>query len=228
MASDRFANQIGRFLTTLKLDVPLPDGFEVLDPYKHAHVRKVVKEFAAKYYTGDHQRLGIWGINPGRFGGGVTGLSFTDPFALREIAEIESSIEGRRELSAEFVWMVIEAYGGPKKFYHDFYLGALSPLGYEKAGKNINFYDDKDFLTALTPTILRWVRKQEKAGLRTDAAIVLGTGKLQDVVKKKIPTVLPYQNVVFLEHPRFIMQYRRKRVGEFVEKYLETLSKLAI
>ena len=201
----------------------MPRGFEVLDPYRDEEVRRVVTAFAAKYYAGDHPRTAIWGINPGRFGAGVTGLSFTDPYALTDILDMETTISGRRELSAEFVWMVIEAYGGAEKFYQDFFVSALSPLGYIKDGKNINFYDDTGFLTAIEPKIIEWVGEQEAAGLRTDRCVVLGSGKLKDVMEKRLRPHLDYQHIDYLEHPRFIMQYRRKRVGEYVDKYVETL-----
>ncbi len=222
MASE-FAQTISRFLTTLDLGVKLPKGFGVLDPYQDPEVRRVVRSFAETYYAGDHPRTAIWGINPGRFGAGVTGLSFTDPYALTDILGMQTTIEGRRELSAEFVWMVIEAYGGAEKFYHDFFVSALSPLGFIKDGKNINFYDDARFQKAIEPRIIEWVREQQGAGLHADRCIVLGTGKLKDVMEKKLRPYLDYEHVDYLEHPRFIMQYRRKRVGEYVDKYVETL-----
>lgn len=224
--SDRFAKGVAAFLTSLRLDIALPRGFQILDPYQHAEVRDVVRQFCARYYAGTQPRVPIWGINPGRFGGGVTGLSFTDPHALTELLGLNTAITGRRELSAEFVSMVIEAYGGPTAFYRDHYLSALSPLGFEKGGKNINFYDDAGLAKKIAPQIRRWVQQQTELGLATDRAVVLGTGKLRDYMERDVRGATSYTTIEYLEHPRFIMQYRRKQVGEFVEKYVDTLLRL--
>ena len=218
-----FSNSIADFLTTLNLGVDLPAGYEVLDSCQDPEVRRVVRLFAETYYAGEQQRTAIWGINPGRFGAGVTGLAFTDPYALTTMLGIDTTIAGRRELSAEFVWMVIEAYGGAQRFFADFFMSALSPLGFVRGGKNINFYDDTDFLLAIEPQILAWVHEQTAAGLRADRCIVLGTGKLRHVMEHQLRPHLDYGHGDYLEHPRFIMQYRRKRVGEYVDKYVETL-----
>jgi len=224
--SDRFARGVHRFLTSLDLTTPMPPGFEVMDPYADPEVRKIVKAFTAKYYAGDQARVPILGINPGRFGGGVTGLSFTDPYAVTEILGINSAVRGRRELSAEFVYKVIDAYGGAATFYRDFYLSALSPLGFLRDGKNINFYDDADFASKIRPQIVQWMRRQISLGLRTDACIVLGTGKLKDYVESRLRPDLPFGRIEYLEHPRFIMQYRRRKLTDFIDRYVDTLSRI--
>lgn len=214
------------FLTSLTLDIELPKGFSILDPYRHDDVVDVVRQFCAKYYAGNRKRIAVWGINPGRFGGGVTGLSFTDPTALVDLLGLKTPISGRRELSAEFVSMVIEAYGGPKAFYRDFYLSALSPLGFEAGGKNINFYDDADLARRIAPVIRAWMLEQHALGLVQDRCLVLGTGKLRDYMERTLRQDLPYRTVDYLEHPRFIMQYRRQRLPEFVDKYVDTLLRI--
>src|SRR5687768_18158258 len=43
------------------------------------------------------------------------------------------------------------AYGGCDKFYSDFFITAVSPLGFVKNGKNVNYYDDRELLYAVTP-----------------------------------------------------------------------------
>lgn len=218
-----FGTKVRDFLLGLSLPVPLPDGFEVIDPYRHGEVRRVVTEFTTQYYHGDHQRLSVWGINPGRFGAGLTGLAFTDPEAVRTAAGIATSITGRRELSAEYVWQVVQAYGGPSAFFSDVYLSALCPLGFLRNGTNINFYDDRPFTEALVPTLVEWISTQISAGLRTDVCIVLGTGRLKQVMERYLQPQLPFRTVIFLEHPRYIMQYRRAHVGDYVQRYVDTL-----
>jgi len=215
-----FGSRVASFLTSLRFDVPLPGGFAVLDPYRDGAVVDVVHQFCARYYTGNHLRLPIWGINPGRFGAGVTGLSFTDPYALRHDLGLVTSIDGRREPSADYVYRVIGAYGGPTAFYHDVYMSALSPLGFIKDGVNINFYDDPTLMRDIVPFVVDCMRRQTAMGLRDDVCIVLGSGKLKAFMERYIRPVIPYATIHYLEHPRFIMQYRRTTMQDYLDRYV--------
>ncbi|MGA0834247.1 MAG: uracil-DNA glycosylase family protein [Candidatus Kapaibacteriota bacterium] len=218
-----FGSRAAAFLTSLRFDVPLPRGFTVLDPYRDQAVVDVVQQFCARYYAGNHARVPIWGINPGRFGAGITGLSFTDPYALQHDLGLITSIAGRREPSAEYVYRVISAYGGPKTFYHDVYMSALSPLGFIKNGVNINFYDDPALTRNIVPFVVECMRTQMSMGLRDDVCVVLGSGKLKAFMEKYIRPEISYSTVHYLEHPRYIMQYRRSQMGAYVQRYVDTL-----
>lgn len=226
MASKSFAQAIAHFLTHLKPPVGLPDGVEVLHPYRDPEVCRVVREMANRYYTEAPPRLSVWGINPGRFGAGLTGLSFTDPWAVAHQLGIETALSGRRELSAEFISDVIDAYGGPSEFYRDIYLGAVSPLGFIADGVNVNFYDTAPLLQAVTPYAISCMQTQIGYGLRRDVGVVLGTGKLKQAIEKHINPIVGFDRVVYLEHPRFIMQYRRSQRSAYVDRYVETLRSL--
>jgi hypothetical protein len=46
---------------------------------------KICSSFYQKYYADNKKRSLIIGINPGRFGAGVTGIPFTDPIRLKRI-----------------------------------------------------------------------------------------------------------------------------------------------
>lgn len=223
MASD-FGSCIEHFLCSVNIDVKLPPGFSALQPYGRKEVRTVVKQFCQEYYSGSHLRLGLWGINPGRFGAGITGICFTDPHALTAQLGIASTLAGKRELSAEFVSMVIDAYGGPHKFYHDVYLGALSPIGFVRDAKNINFYDDKNLAGALAPFITECVQYITSAGLLPDKAIFLGRGSLRKYVDKQLTSVFGTMKTTALDHPRFIMQYKRSMVKDYVKQYVDTIA----
>lgn len=222
-----FGERIEQFLLGLHLDVPLPDGFEVMQPYANPHVQANIHAMCSQYY-GDAPtpRLAVWGINPGRLGGGITGLSFTDPHALHHLLHIGPQTSFRREPSATFIQMVIEAYGGATQFYNDIFVSAISPLGFTKNGNNINFYDDVGLCKTLVPFVLDCLRKQTQAGLRSDACIVLGSGKLRSFVEREVVPIVGYTTVVYLDHPRFVMQYRRKAVQEYVERYVKAIRSL--
>jgi hypothetical protein len=223
MASERFADFVERFLSTLTIDAQLPHGIEVLQPYTDPEVRRVVHQMCRRFYVGEGQRIGIWGINPGRFGAGVTGLSFTDPWAVAHDLGIETTLTGRRELSAEFISRVISAYGGPTSFYHDVYMSALSPLGFISHGVNINFYDDAHLALLMRPQIVQWMKTALNAGVRRDVTIVLGTGKLRQYVERYVRSDVGLDQVIYLDHPRYIMQYRRRYVDDYVQKYVNAI-----
>jgi len=73
---------------------------------------------------------------------GITGIPFTDPVKL-EVLGIANDFQKKRELSSDFVYQMITAFGGANKFYQTFYISAISPLGFTKDEKNLNYYDVK-------------------------------------------------------------------------------------
>ena len=91
-------------------------------PFTNAEVKKINKEFYRKYYGDNLKRVFLIGINPGRFGGGVTGIPFTDPVNLQEILGIKNSFIKKNELSSQFIYSVIKKVGGPDLFFGSFYL----------------------------------------------------------------------------------------------------------
>lgn len=164
----------------------------------------------------------IIGINPGRFGGGITGIPFTDPIKLEELG-IHNSLPKKRELSADFVYEVIKTCGGAERFYHKFYVSAVSPLGFVNNEKNLNYYDLKELPKLLNTFIVSCMRKQLSWGLNTSICFCLGEGENYKFVSQLNETHHFFKEIVPLAHPRFIMQYRRKTLSEFVTKYKDKL-----
>jgi hypothetical protein len=201
----------------------LPAGFEWLYPYGQAETQRVMQAFYSKYYTGAHPRNVLLGINPGRFGAGVTGVPFTDPVRLLEDCGIANSFEQKQELSAQFVWMFIRSYGGPEAFCRDFYITSVSPLGFIKEGININYYDDRELIKAVEPFVAWNIKTQMQMGIISDTAICMGEGANYKFLSKLNEKHGFFKRIVPLPHPRWVMQYRRKQVPEFVEKYVEAL-----
>ena len=157
----------------------------------------------------------------------MTGLSFTDPVILREVCGIQNTLGTKRELSAEYVWSVIADYGGAERFFGDFFLTALCPLGFvqqkEASEINYNFYDDKALFQAVKPFMVETMRGQIAMGLRQDVAICFGTGKLHSAFEAINKEYGFFERILPLEHPRFIMQYRRKELEAYRRKYLDVL-----
>src|ERR1017187_10592342 len=126
------SQKILSFLKGLELNVNLPAEIEVMNPFMDEITFNLCKQFYNKYYNDNNPRHAIFGINPGRFGGGVTGIPFTDPIRLQSICCIENDFQKKQELSSVFVYEMIHAFGGPEIFYNKFYISAISPLGFTK------------------------------------------------------------------------------------------------
>jgi len=219
-----FAEQIIAFTRALRpSDIVLPPGFEWLFPYDNAETMRSLTIFYEKYYADSQARTFIFGINPGRFGAGLTGVPFTDPIRLANLCGIENDFPKKPELSSVFVWQFINAYGGAEAFCRDFYITSLSPLGFVKDGKNINYYDDRQLQKTAEPFIVWNIRTQLDFGANRDAAICLGEGQNFAFFQKINATQGFFKEIIPLPHPRWVMQYRRKRVEEFVQRYVETL-----
>ena len=76
----------------------------------------------------------------------------------------------------------------------------------------------------LKPFIVRTLEDQLALGARRDAAILLGKGRNQRVFEELNQEHGFFKRLYALEHPRFIMQYRRKHLREYLAKYHEVFS----
>lgn len=220
-----FGDRVLSFYQTLSAIDGLPSNIQVMNPYARPEIRRYVESFLRKFFSDDGERVFVFGINPGRFGAGVTGVTFTDPVALEQFCGIPNELEKRREVSSEFVYEFIERWGGVEKFYREFFLTAVSPLGFTRNGTNYNYYDDQRVFAILKPFIIRTLTDQLALGARRDAAILFGTGKNQKVFTELNRKHGFFSRIYALEHPRFIMQYRRKRLREYLEKYQEAFAR---
>ncbi len=203
----------------------MPDPpVEVMLPYKDETVKKINREFYRKYYSDNFERIFLIGINPGRFGGGVTGIPFTDPVNLREKLFIDNDLPQKHELSSQFMYNVIDGIGGPGRFFNKFYLTAVSPVGFVSENKNINYYDVKEIRIDWEIFFKESLLKQMEAGSRGDIAFILGMGenkKYLDAMNNKYSF---FDKLIALPHPRWIMQYRLKQKQKFTDLYVRNLS----
>ena len=225
--SKTFAASVIDFYRNLK--PPRLPGLDVdvLFPYRDPNVRGVMEEFYRKFFSDRLQRVFIIGINPGRFGAGTTGVPFTDPVSLELHCGIPNAFQKRRELSAVFIEQLLDRFGGPAEFYKSFFITAASPVGFTRNGKNYNYYDNPKLVAAVKPFIVKMMRTQLAFGVRRDVALVLGTGKNFDFLRRLNDEQRFFENLVCVEHPRFIMQYRRPHVGRFLDKYESLLRPLS-
>lgn len=196
---------------------------DCLFPYRDPDVRACMESFYTKFFSDTRKRIFIIGINPGRFGAGTTAVPFTDPVTLERQCAVPNPFAKRRELSAEFIEQVVDRFGGPKQFYRDFFITAASPVGFTRDGKNYNYYDDRRLQETVRPFMIRKMREQLEFGARRDVAVILGTGKNYTFLSRLNDELRFFDRLLVVDHPRFVMQYRRKRVGEYLDTYEATL-----
>ena len=218
-----FGDQAYHFFNQLRIKEALPKGIKCLLPFKDTEVQKVNQLFFKKYYN-DHQvRKMIIGINPGRFGAGVTGINFTDPVNCARVLKIENTFEKRSELSSDFIYKVIDSLGGPEVFFSTFFITSVSPIGFTLDNKNLNYYDNKTLQSQLNEFIVQSLKTQLKFGIDRKAVYCLGEGKNYKFISELNNRYSFFEKVVPLPHPRYIMQYKRKELESYIEYYLTVL-----
>jgi hypothetical protein len=220
-----FAKSVIQFTHSLKPDWLLPAGVEVLFPYGSAATISALETFYTKYYNDELPRIYIFGINPGRFGAGITGVPFTDPIRLETICGIKNPFDKKAELSSVFVYQFIHAFGGPEAFYRQFYITSLSPLGFTKGGKNYNYYDDRQLENAVTPHIIDNIQTQKTFGTHNEVALCMGEGQNYRFFTRINDKHHFFDEILALPHPRWVMQYRLKKMDAYIDLYLQQFNK---
>lgn len=220
-----WAEHLYAFYTSFHPEQKLPNGVQWLYPQQSEEVLQVVKAFLFKYFNDTRKRQLFLGINPGRFGAGITGVNFTAAKQLTEDCGIEHPFGKRSELSAEFIYAMINAYGGPQAFYSNFFIGSVCPLGFVKDGKNINYYDDRELQAAVEPFIIESIEKQLSFPVERSRCLCIGGEKNFKYLSGLNSRFHWFKEIVPLPHPRFIMQYRRKEIAPFIQQYLDAVKK---
>ncbi len=222
-----FADKAIAYYNSLAAPVNLPPDIGVINPYQRPEVKGIVSEFYTRFFTDNNPRVFVLGINPGRFGAGVTGISFTTPQNLRRYCGIDNDLRDTPELSSRFIYQVVDAFGGAKAFYNRFFLTSLFPLALIKTGLgtgpvNYNFYDDRATTEALWPAITETVRTQLSFGYIRNTAVCLGR-KNETYLRRLNDRQGFFDRIVTLDHPRYILQYKSKSMPMYLEKYIATL-----
>jgi len=229
MSSSTLADKIIDFNNSLKFKGKLPEGIHIMNPFEeNPEAMDVSSKFYKKYYNDRKTRKLILGINPGRFGAGVTGIPFTDTKRLEGKCGLEWKGHPTHETSSVFIYDMIEKYAGVKAFYKDFFINSASPLGFvtrDNRGKekNCNYYDSKELLNGVEKFITDSIKQIIKLGMETEICYCLGTGKNYKYLLALNKKEKFFQEIIPLEHPRYVMQYKLKNKSYYIDKYLETL-----
>ncbi len=228
-----FAEQILQFNESLPGELPsLPDGIKAINPYKGARkelIKEVTFAFYSKYYNDTHPRRMILGSSPARRGSAVTGIPFADSAHLYNETGIYVGKIHASQPSSKFLYDVILKYGGFHKFYSDFYMNFVCPLGLVKTdpmGKetNCDYCDNHKLTEALYTFIVDSIRRQINFGIDTKVCFCIGSSKNYDFLTRLNKSFNFFGAIIPLEHPRYIMQYNSKHKDMFMQKYLNAFT----
>jgi hypothetical protein len=222
------ASAIIAFNKALQYKKALPKPYKVLNPYyDNAETLKVMQAFYNKYYKDRQQRAFIMGINPGRHGAGITGIPFTDTKRLAHACDIHMKSTHTHEISSVFIYDMIAAYGGVEKFYKKYFINSPLPLALIKSTNNgqwvnANYYDDIQIFERLKPFMIQCLTTFIQMGLDNSVVYVLGKKNAQFIQKLNQEAHL-FEQMIVLDHPRYIQQYKSKEREAYIQQYLSVL-----
>ena len=229
MEMNTFADRVIGFNKQLFYPETLPTGFQVMNPYlDNPETLEVMQLFYKRFYNDNLQRKFIIGINPGRYGAGVTGVPFTDTKRLESVCGIPMKSVQSHEVSSVFVYDMIDRYGGTTAFYDKFYINSLFPLALIRENaqgnwRNANYYDYPPLFEEMRPFMIDCLTKQIALGIDTTEAFVLGV-KNAGYVERLNKEAKLFERLTVLEHPRYIQQYKTKERDQYIMRYIEKLN----
>lgn len=224
-----FADKTIDFNIHLHYSGALPADFRVINPYlDNPETLVVMEQFYRKYYNDNDVRKFVIGINPSRNGAGVTGVPFTDTKRLESICGIKMKSAYTHEISSVFIYDMINAYGGAINFYKRFYINSPFPLAIvrkTKDGKwlNANYYDDPALLYMVKDFMIMSLQKHISLGLNTAKVFILGKKNAKFITKLNQEAKL-FDQLIVLDHPRYIQQYKSRDKLLYIDNYILALN----
>ena len=230
---ENFSDKVLRFNDELSsVILNLPSEYSIINPFQSENkekIKEITRIFYKKYYNDTNKRKLILGISPARKGSAVTGIPFEDANHLYELTGIKIDDFRVNQSSSDFLYQVMEQYGGCEKFYKNFFMSFICPLGIEKINDkgnaiNCNYYENKKLESALYEFIVTSLKNQISFGIDTSICYSIGSGENFKFLQKINEQYHFFEKIVPLEHPRFIMQYNRKDKDKYLEKYVASLN----
>ena len=230
-----FADKVLEFnewLANVSLD--LPEGYAVRNPFRGENqdqIKEVTKLFYQKYYADSKRRFLILGSSPARGGTAVTGIPFEDAAHLYQETGIQIEHFHVNKSSSDFLYEVMEGYGGCAKFYEDFVLSFVCPLGITHINTkgnevNANYYESKKLEKALFDFIVESLQRQLSFGIDPSVCFCIGSGENFNFLTRINEQYHFFDQIVALEHPRYITQYHGKDKDKYLKKYIEFLNSI--
>ena len=123
----------------------------------------------------------------------------------------------------------MENYGGIDKFYSDFFLVFVCPLGIVNINNknnevNVNYYENRKLQSYLNDFIKKSLDELIKIGINREVCYCIGSGENYQYLLKLNEENHYFKRIVALEHPRYIMQYNKDKTAFYMNKYLNELN----
>lgn len=223
--------EYNEWLASVSLE--LFDSYSILNPFNgenRAKIKEITTSFYNKYYNDHKKRYLILGSSPARKGTSTTGIPFEDANHLYKETGIKIDDFYINKSSSDFLYDVIEQYGGCKKFYAHFFMSFVCPLGIINISPkgneiNANYYEKKKLRESLYDFIVESIKRQIAMGIDTSICYCIGTGdnfKFLTEINEKYQF---FDQIIALEHPRYIMQYNKKDRDKYMNKYIDALNR---
>lgn len=187
---------------------------------------RCLSTFYQKYYADKQGRHFIFGINPGRFGAGLTGVPFTDPLRLETECGIENKLPKSGALFPDFCLAIYSWLWWNSDFCPIFLHHFAIALGlcaqwreYPRLLRRPATCPQRRAVYCVEPADATAISPLE---IRPFASV---KARIMPILKKLNEREGFFREII-RPHPRWIMQYRRKRVEEFVERYVGVLQSL--
>ena len=209
----------------------LPGNYSINNPFNGDNkekIREITNKFYKKYYNDSNKRYLILGSSPARRGTAVTGIPFEDANHLYKETGIMIDNFYINKSSSDFLYEVMKQYGGCEKFYGDFFMEFVCPLGIININSkgnevNSNYYESKKLEKALYSFIVASLQKLISIGIDTSVCYCIGSGENFKFLLRINEQYHFFEKIIALEHSRFIMQYNSKNKDKYLEKYLSVL-----
>jgi hypothetical protein len=221
--------QFNEALADVSLDLPL--GFRAVNPFsgpQKESVRRITTAFYQRYYDDYSPRRLVLGSSPARRGTAVTGVPFEDSALLESETGIDVDGYAIGRSSSGFIYEVMRRYGGRDRFYADFCMSFVCPLGLVRTNSkgnevNCNYYESKELRAHLHSFIVDTLKTQLAFGTDTSVCYCIGSNENFRFLSRLNKDHGFFQEIVPLEHPRFVTQYNPGRTDDFIEKYISAL-----
>jgi hypothetical protein len=86
---------------------------------------------------------------------------------------------------------------------------------------NWNYYDSQELFQAVKPFMVKHLKNQIEICGSNERAMVWGNGKNFKFLTAINKEEKLFKEIIPLEHPRYIMQYKRKSLPIYIDKYLK-------
>ena len=214
------------------ISLKLFDNYTISNPFSgknRVQIKEITNAFYKKYYNDNNKRYLILGSSPARKGTATTGIPFEDASHLYKETGIMIDHFYINKSSSDFLYDVMEQYGGCEKFYNDFFMSFVCPLGIVNINSkgnevNSNYYENKKLENFLYNFIVDSLKRQIAFGIETSICYCIGSGENFKFLTKINEQYKFFDKIIALEHPRFIMQYNLKDRNKYLNKYINALN----